>query len=108
MIEGLDTLGPEDLAKVAGRRRGANRIGYAVQLCYLRHPGRGLLMGEAVPDAILKLLAEQIGCAADDFTGYAMRSTTLREHRAEIEALLGLRAFARVENRKSTRLNSSH
>lgn len=105
-IERLYTLGPDDLAQVARRRRGANRIGYAVQLCYLRHPGRGLLMGEAVPDAILKLLAEQIGCAADDFTGYAMRSTTLREHRAEIEALLGLRAFARVDVRAMLALGS--
>ena len=94
-IERLYTLGPDDLAQVARRRRGANRLGYAVQLCYLRHPGRRLLTGDAVPAAMLALLADQIGCVADDFTGYATRPTTLREHRAEIEALLGLLAFAR-------------
>jgi TnpA family transposase len=105
-IERLYTLGPDDLAQVARRRRGVNRIGYAVQLCYLRHPRRGLLTGEAVPDAVLALLAEQIGCAADDFIGYAMRSTTLREHRAEIEALLGLRAFARMDVRAMLALGS--
>ncbi|MCZ3037941.1 DUF4158 domain-containing protein, partial [Acinetobacter baumannii] len=52
-----------------------------------------------VPDAMLALLADQTGGAAGDFTGYAMRPTTLREHRAEIEALLGLRAFDRADVR---------
>lgn len=96
-IERIYTLGPDDLAEVVRRRRGANRIGHAVQLCYLRHPGRGLLPGEAVPEAILALLADQIGCLADDFAAYAVRPTTLREHRAEIEAFLGLRAFGRAD-----------
>jgi hypothetical protein len=57
-IERLYTLGLDDLAQVARRRRGANRIGYAVQLCYLRHPGRGLLTGENVPDTMLALGSE--------------------------------------------------
>ena len=48
-IERLYTLGPDDLAQVARRRRGANRLGYAVQLCYLRHPGRRLLTGMRCP-----------------------------------------------------------
>ena len=105
-VERLYTLGPDDLAQVARRRRRANRIGYAVQLCYLRHPGRGLLTSEEVPDAMLALLADQIGGAVGDFTGYAMRPTTLREHRAEIETLLGLRAFARVDVRAMLALGS--
>ena len=41
-VERFYTLGPDDLVQVCRRRRGANRIGYAVQLCYLRHPGRAL------------------------------------------------------------------
>jgi Transposase and inactivated derivatives, TnpA family len=57
-IERLYTLGPDDPAQVARRRRGANRIGYAVQLCYLRHHGRGLLTGENVPDTMLALGSE--------------------------------------------------
>ncbi len=105
-IERLYTLGPDDLAQVAQRRRRANRIGYAVQLCYPRHPGRGLLAGEAVPNAMLALLADQIGRMAADFPGYATRSTTLRKHRAEIKALLGLRAFARMDVRAMLALGS--
>ena len=33
------TLSPADLAVIARRRRPHNRLGFAVQLCYLRFPG---------------------------------------------------------------------
>jgi hypothetical protein len=33
------TLSPVDLDWLAGRRGAANRLGAAVQLCLLRHPG---------------------------------------------------------------------
>lgn len=56
----LDTLGPDDLSEVARRRRKPNRIGYAVQLCYLRHPGRALSPDDAVSAAMLALLDDQI------------------------------------------------
>lgn len=105
-IERLYTLGPDDLGQVARRRRGANRLGYAVQLCYLRHPGRSLLPDDAVPAAMLSLLGDQIGCRTDDFAGYASRATTLREHRAEIEVYLGLHAFGRIDVRSMLALGS--
>ncbi|WP_400135457.1 Tn3 family transposase, partial [Bacillus thuringiensis] len=105
-IERLYTLGPDDLVQVVRRRRGPNRIGHAVQLCYLRHPGRALVAGEAVPDAMLDLLAGQIGCNATDFASYAARPTTLREHRAEIEAWLGLRAFEGADVRSMLAVGS--
>ena len=105
-IERLYILGPDDLVQVARRRRGPNRIGHAVQLCYLRHPGRALVAGEAVPDAMLDLLSGQIGCDGGDFASYAVRPTTLREHRAEIEAWLGLRAFERADVRSMLTVGS--
>ncbi len=79
-IERLYTLGPADLVEVFRRRRPANRIGYAVQLGYLRHPGRAIEPGEVPPAAMLAVLAAQIGCATDAFADYAARDTTLREH----------------------------
>lgn len=76
-IERLYTLGPDDLIEVFRRRRPANRIGYAVQLGYLRHPGRAIEPGETPPAAMLIVLAAQIGCAPDAFADYAARDTTL-------------------------------
>ena len=97
VIDRLYTLGPDDLVQVCRRRRGANRIGYAVQLCYLRHPGRSLLPAEVPTLPLLELLCEQVGGTPDDFERYAMRGPTLREHRARIETFLGLRAFERPD-----------
>ncbi len=99
IVERLYTLGPDDLVQVCRRRRGANRIGYAVQLCYLRHPGRALAPDELPSAAMLDVLCGQVGGAPADFERYATRAPTLREHRAEIEALLGLRAFERSDLR---------
>nr|WP_247890220.1 DUF4158 domain-containing protein [Azospirillum brasilense] len=39
-ITRLYTLSPDDLAHVRRRRRPWNRLGFAMQLAYLRHPGR--------------------------------------------------------------------
>ena len=36
------TLTPDDLALVAAKRSASNRLGYALLLCALRHPGRAL------------------------------------------------------------------
>ena len=92
-IERLYTLGSEELAEIFRRRRPANRIGFAVQLCYLREPGRALRVDEMPPIAMLALLAEQLACTVNDFSLYADRSPTLREHRAQAEAWLGMRPF---------------
>ena len=79
-IERLYTLGPDDLVEVFRRRRAANRIGYAVQLGYLRHPGRAIEPGEVPPAAMLAVLlwfsAKWVNSPAVDFeqiitTGWA-------------------------------------
>ena len=41
-------LGADDLALVGARRRASNRLGFAVQLCALRHPG-GMLEVDSHP-----------------------------------------------------------
>ncbi len=94
-IQRLYTLGPKDLAETARRRRASNRLGFAVRLSYLRHPGQPLELGEAPPLELLHVLAHQLGCEPGVFAEYAGRETTLREHRAEIEAWMGLRGFER-------------
>ncbi len=81
----------------ADRRTAWEFLEYAVQLGYLRHPGRALEPGEMPPAAMLTVLAAQIGCSPDAFADYAARDTTLREHRAAIERRLGLRTFERAD-----------
>ena len=54
------TLIPEDLALINRRRGDANRLGFAIMLCYLRFPGRILQQGEQPPVALCAFIAEQL------------------------------------------------
>ena len=53
-----------DLALVRTKRRAANRLGFAVQICLLRHPGTGLGPGEHPPTPMLAFVAEQLAVPA--------------------------------------------
>ncbi|MDT7953752.1 MAG: DUF4158 domain-containing protein [Acetobacteraceae bacterium] len=73
-------LDAADLAFVRTRRRSANRLGFAVQLCLLRHPGTGLGPGEHPPVAMLAFVAEQLGVPPAAFAAYAARDLVLLCH----------------------------
>lgn len=62
------TLDGVDLAAVDRRRGGHNQLGYALQLCTFRYPGRLLRPGEAIPEPALRFVAEQIYVGADALT----------------------------------------
>ena len=47
------TLSDEDLQNIAARRRPRNKLGFALQLCVLRYPGRLLAPGKFVPPAVV-------------------------------------------------------
>src|SRR4051794_8175540 len=71
------TLSDTDFAAIDQRRRDRNRIGFALQLCALRYPGRLLRPGELIPAEALRFIAEQLGADPDALTSYATRSDTL-------------------------------
>jgi hypothetical protein len=54
-------LSPDDLLLVRAKRRSVNRLGFAVQLCLLRHPGQGLGPGQQPSAALLDFVAGQPG-----------------------------------------------
>ena len=49
------TLGDDDLAIVGRRRRNHNQLGFALQLCALRYPGRLLRPAEAIEPTLGKV-----------------------------------------------------
>src|SRR6516225_1105820 len=83
-------LSAEDLALVRTKRRLSNRLGFAVQLCALRHPGRP---SELPPAAMLAFVANQVGADPKLFGDYAHRAETRREHLLELLQYLRLRSF---------------
>jgi TnpA family transposase len=94
-IARLCTLTTDDLALIGNRRTDATRLGYALVLLYLRHPGRVLEIGEVPPDALLVYVAGQLGAPAAAFADYAARDTTRREHLAELMTAGGHTVFSR-------------
>lgn len=46
-------LGEDDLQRIRRRHKPENRLGFALQLCALRFPGRLLKPGEVIPEAML-------------------------------------------------------
>lgn len=90
------TLGPDDMDAVAGKRGGANRLGYALVLVYLRHPGRALEAGEMPPGPVLTYVARQLAVPASVYDDYARRDPTHRAHLAEVMSMGGYTAFDRT------------
>lgn len=90
-------LSARDLALVAARRGDTNRIGFAVHLALLRHPGFGFALEEGAPKHLVAFMGEQVGIAASAFDGYAARPATASGHARDAEAALGLRPPANTD-----------
>jgi len=52
------TFGPADISLIEARRRSGNRLGFAVQLALVRHPGFGLAQAGDLPPAFISYVAE--------------------------------------------------
>lgn len=88
------TLGDDDLAHIRQRRRSENRIGFALQLCALRYPGRALAPGETVPMEVLSFIGAQLGLTGNALLTYAARRQTRQEHLDILRTLYGYRMFS--------------
>lgn len=87
------TLDAADLAAIARRRGGGNRLGYALQLCAFRFPGRLLRPGEVLPQPALDFVAEQIHVTSDELATYAARRQTRQEQLDEQRETFGFRMY---------------
>ncbi|MFZ3193681.1 MAG: Tn3 family transposase [Moraxellaceae bacterium] len=87
------TLSEADLSLIRQRRGDANRLGFAVQLCLLRHPGQGLLPESSVPVVLLHWVGRQLRTDPMCWSQYAEREETRREHLLELRAYLCVEPF---------------
>ncbi|MCZ4292262.1 Tn3 family transposase [Hoeflea alexandrii] len=93
------SLSPADLLEIELRRRKHNRLGFAVQLCLMRYPGRVLGAEETPPRAMLRHVADQIGAAPEAFALYARREETRRDHTARLMVYLNTRSATAQDRR---------
>jgi hypothetical protein len=92
-------LNEADLSFINQHRGPANRLGIAVQLCYLRFPGIILGVNQAPFPALLNLVADQLGISVDTWNDYGQREQTRREHLGELQGWLNLSPFRIAEFR---------
>lgn len=93
------TLSSADIELVNRRRRPQNRLGFAVQLCLVRYPGRALGPGERPPAALASYISEQLGLNHNMMSEYSRRDQTRREHLAELQEILSCRTVTVADYR---------
>ena len=87
------TLTDQDKAIISQHRRDHNKLGFAVQLCLLRFPGRNLADIAEVPPRVLSNIAAQLNLPVSSFEEYGARDITVYEHLREIRDTYGFRNY---------------
>jgi hypothetical protein len=68
----LYTLSEQDISVIKQRRGDANRLGFAVLLCWLRYPGYALAAGEDPPHNLLTMISAQLGVEPEIWAEFAL------------------------------------
>ncbi|WP_261154623.1 DUF4158 domain-containing protein, partial [Serratia ficaria] len=89
-------LSENDLALINKHRRPANRLGFAVLLCYLRGPGFPPDKSMSPHDGVVSRLAAHLKLQPDLWAEYASREVTRWEHLTELYRYLELSPFNRA------------
>jgi TnpA family transposase len=97
------TLSTEDLDRLRDIRAPHNRLGHALLLCVMRHPGRALAPGERPPTAMVAWIARQLGVEATALDRWSNRAQTRREQLGDIMRTHGFMTFGRDEAAAMTR-----
>ncbi len=93
------TFSEADLSLIHQHRGAANRLGFAVQLCYLRYPGMVLGLEQEPDPSLLELAAAQLQLSITQWAAYGQREQTRREHLLELQAVLGFQTFTTAHYR---------
>jgi TnpA family transposase len=93
------TMSGDDLDRAFRKRGHHNQLGFAVQLCLMRHTGCQIAQNDAAPAEVVSFIAGQLGVSSAVLADYGSRDNTRREHSAELQELLGLRMMTRADRR---------
>jgi len=87
------TLIETDLSIIRQHRGAANRLGFAVQLCYLRFPGILLGPKEIPSNAVVEIISQQLKVSANLWEQFGLREQTRREYLLELQNIFGYELF---------------
>ena len=97
------TLNEFDLSIIRQHRGQANRLGFAVQLCYMRYPGVMLGVYDEPLAPLLRMVAAQLDVPADAWDEYGQRAETRRDHLLELQSVFGFQSFMMRHYRPAVR-----
>jgi len=92
------TFNNTDLSIIRQHRGAANRLGFAVQLCYMRYPGVTIGVTEEPFAPLLHLVAAQLKMPVEAWNEYGQREQTRREHLVELQATFGFQPFTTLSH----------
>jgi hypothetical protein len=87
------TLSDSDLSIIRQRRGESNRLGFAIQLCYMRYPGIVIGVNEKPFFPLLKMVAKQLEIDEQYWDSYGQREQTRRDHISELQVAFGFKLF---------------
>ena len=100
------TFSESDLSLIKQHRGLPNRLGFAIQLCYMRYPGVILAVDEVPDPALMRLVTQQLTIDSSAWADYAIRDQTRREHLVELQSIFGFQPFTMTHYRSEVhRLN---
>ncbi len=96
------TFDDADLSLIRQHRGAANRLGFAIHLCYMRFPGIVLGVDESPFPALLRLVAEQLKVPVESWDEYSNRAETRREHLLELQSVFNYQPFTTSQHYRSS------
>lgn len=74
LIIQFHTLSNSDISIIKQRRGEENRLGFAIQLCYMRYPG--IVMPDFPDEMVIQYVASQLNTSPENFDNYGKRKNT--------------------------------
>ncbi len=90
-------LNDDDIFHINCRRGDHNRLGFALQLCAFRYPGRFIQPDEPLPSKFVTFVSAQLGINPIKAEIYAKRSQTHYEHSVVLQKTYDFLSFHRFE-----------
>lgn len=94
----LTSFSELDIALINQHRGEANKLGFAIQLCYLRYAGYVIEEKSMPSNDLIAHVAKALRINSPDWLLYNKRNTTRREHLLELYSYLKIRSFTIEDN----------
>ncbi len=91
LLEEYHILSESDIGIIQQHRGSENRLGFAIQLCYMRYPG--VVMPDNPSEKVIDFIADQLGISPEKFDDYGKRKNTIYDHSVELQSIFGFSLF---------------